>query len=225
MVMGFMTENYLAIGFSLVGILVVVSLIVRKVADRYIRRYEEVFADSGIAGRVFVDRVQESEGIDVSLEEMEEGRKGEFLFKEGVVRVPDLEDSSLLTLGISAHELAHASQLRDQRFLVATADIFDRVGIFLSYIFPLTLVIGFIFFFPLLRVALFLYLLILLFVLAKIPLEVDATRKALTYLDRCGELTQVELTRLKKLLGLAILTRLTDLTAGFLALVDLNAKR
>ncbi|MBS3786720.1 zinc metallopeptidase [Candidatus Bipolaricaulota bacterium] len=223
--MGVLTEHYIGIGLSVVGIIVVVSLIVRKAADSYIRRFERVFANSGIIARVFVDRVLESEDIDIILEETEERSKGEFLFKESVVKLPELEDSSLLTLGISAHELAHASQANSQKFLVAITDILDKLGVLLSYIFPVTLIIGFILFFPFLQVALILYFLILLLLLAKIPLEVDASIKALTYLERYGELTQVELSRLKKLLVLAILTRLTDLTAGFLVLVDLNKKR
>ncbi|MBS3736792.1 zinc metallopeptidase [Candidatus Bipolaricaulota bacterium] len=223
--MGFITENYLAIGFSLVGILVVISLIVRRVADSYIQRFEEDLTNSGLNGRVFVDRVMESEDIDVTLEEVEGEVRGEFLHEEGIVKVPELENSSLLTLGISAHELAHASQFSRMLFLVAATKIFEKLGVFLSYIFPLALIIGFIFYFPLLKVSLVLYLLVLLILLTRITLEIDASRKALAFLDRYGELTELELARLKKLLGLAILTRLTDLTAGFLVLLDLKEKR
>ncbi|MCF7890451.1 zinc metallopeptidase [Candidatus Bipolaricaulota bacterium] len=223
--MGVLTENYLAIGFSFVGFFLAVSLIVRIVADSYIRRFEEDLPDSGLTGRAFAERVLESEGIDVTLKEVDGGGRGEFLFEEGIVKVPGLENSSLLTLGISAHELAHASQFSRTRVLVAATEIFEKLGLFLSYIFPVASIVGFIFYFPLLKVALVLYLLILLFLLARITLEVDASRKALTYLDRHGELTGGELARLKKLLGLAILTRLTDLTAGFLVLVDMKEKR
>lgn len=223
--MGFMTENYLALGFSLVGVLVVTSMIVRRVADSYIQQFEKALTNSELNGREFVDRVLESEDIDVILEEVEGPGRGEFLLKEGIVKVPELENNSLLTLGISAHELAHASQFSQKQLLVATTGIFERLGAFLSYIFPLALIVGFIFYFPLLKVALVLYLFILLILLARIILEMDASRKALALLDRYGELTELELVRLKKLLGLAILTRLTDLTAGFLVLLDMKEKR
>lgn len=217
--------SYIAIGFSFIAVIVVISLVVRVVARFYTRRFGEVRASSELIGREFVDRVLESEGIDADLEEVEEVKKAEFLFKEREVRVPPLKDSSLLTLGISAHELGHASQASNQTILLTTIDMLNKLGVLLSYFFPPLLIIGFIFYFPLLHVALVTYLLILLFLLAKIPLEVNATKKALKYLDRYGELNREELVQLKKLLWWAILTRLTDLTVGFLVLVDPNKTR
>ncbi len=218
-------DSYIAIGFGLVAVVAVVSILVRVVARFYTRQFGEVRASSGLIGREFVDRVLESEDIDAALEEVEGIRKAEFLIKEGKVRVPALDSSSLLTLGISAHELGHASQASNRSALLTTINTLDKLGVLLSYTFPLLLVIGFIFYFPLLYVALVTYILILLFLLAKIPLEVDATVKALKYLDWYGKLNQDELTQLKKLLWWAILTRLTGLTVGFLVLVDPNETR
>lgn len=218
-------SSYIAIGFSLVAVVAVVSILVRVVARSYTRRFGEVQASSGLIGREFVDRVLESEDLDTVLEEVEGVSKAEFLFKQGKVRVPALDDSSLLTLGISAHELGHASQASDKSVIFPIIDIFDKLSVLLSYIFPLLLIIGFIFYFPLLHIALVIYLLILLVLLVKIPLEFDATRRALKYLDGYGELNRDELAKLKKLLLWAILTRLTDLTVGFLVLVDPNETR
>lgn len=216
-----MTENYIAIGFGVIGAIMGASLVGRLIADRYIRKLNRIFPGSELEGRDFVDRVMKAEGLEVNLESVR-GVRGEFLFKEGVVKVPELENSSLLTLGISAHELAHASQASSNRALVVVTALLEKLGVLLTYVFPVMVILGLTFYFPLLPGSLVLYLLIFLIILAKIPLEVDASRKALIYLDRYGELSEEEVARLKKLLGLAILTRLTDLAVGFLVLVDLN---
>jgi hypothetical protein len=220
-----MTESYLMLGFSFVAVIVALSLAVRVVSDRYFGKLKEVSADSGLTGRNLVDRVLEYEGVDVRLTEIEEGKKGDYFFSGGAVSLPELKDSSLPTLGISAHELAHASQEDRHPKLVGLASFLVRVGVSLSYLFPFALIVGFIFYVPLLKVSLVIYSLIFLVVLGKIPLELDATRKALGYLDRHGELTEVEMSQLKKLLGWAILTRLTELTVGFIVLLDLREKR
>lgn len=213
------------IGFIVVGAIVGVSLIIRGFISRYTRKYKKLKPSSELVGLEFVERVMEAENIDVKLEKAEGDGEGEFLFRKETVRVPGLENSSLLGLAISAHELAHAKQVESRRFLMVATAFFERFGVLISYVFPFTLIIGFIFYSPLLTVALMLYFLILFVLLVKLPLEVDANRKALSYLDNYGELTKVELGRLKKFLLLAILTRLTDLTAGFLVLLNLNEKR
>jgi hypothetical protein len=195
------------------------------VSDRYFAKLREVPVDSGLTGRNLADKVMETEGVEVGLIETDEESRGDYFFSEGSVSVPKLGNSSLLTLGIFAHELAHASQAERHPGFVALATFLEKLGVVLSYIFPVFLIVGFIFYPPLLKVGLGIYSLILLILIGKIPLEVDATRKALGYLDRFGELTEVEETRLKKLLGWAILTRLTELTVGFLVLLDLRKQR
>jgi len=219
------TQINIIIGFIAVGVIVASSLIVRSLAAGYTGKLRKLTPSSQLVGRKFVKRVIRAENIDVKLDESEGGRKGEFLFKKGTVKIPEPDRSSLLTLGIAAHELAHAVQADRKKWLVATTIFLVRLGVFLSYIFPLVLIAGFVFYHQLLYLSLILYSFIVLVVLVKIPLEIDANVKALSYLDDYCELTEMETTRLKKLLGLAILTRLTDLTVGFLVLIDLTEKR
>ena len=220
-----MTNFFLLVFFGLACFIVLASLAGRYLATGYMRRYRGIAPGSGVTGGEFARKVIEIEGVEVDLQEVDNRRDSEFSIEERKIRVAGLKESSLLTLGITAHELAHAAQYESHRLSVVVVSLLDRVGVFLASLFPLLAVLGFVLVPFLLRVALATYLLILFFLLLEVILETDASRKALGYLDKHGDLTPDEFSRLKKLLGLAILTRLTEITIGFLALIDLNKER
>ena len=217
-----MTQQYVAVGFIFVGAILVASLVVRFAANRYISRLKKEFSKSGTSGRELVERIAASEGLVFDLKEVNEEGTGNFRYEEDLVEIPGLEDDSLSTLGIAAHEVGHAVQAREHRDLLKTFVYLAEAGKYLSYLFPIISITGMIFYYPLLQVGLGIYATILLIVLAEIPLEVDASSKALFYLKSYGKSSEEELALLKKLLGLAILTRLTSLTVGFLALFYVN---
>ena len=218
-------KNYLAFGLVFVGLVVVVSVMVRGLIKKYTKKFQDLSTSSGVTGREFVRVVLKAEDLEVGVDETKSVYQSEFLWRKGMIRIPNLDRSSLLTLGLSAHELGHAGQVKDNMLLAATISFIERTGKYLSYFFPLIMVSGLTFYSPLLPVSLIVYFLILLILLVKIPFEVEASSRGLSYIEQYTGLTEKERARLKKFLWLAILTRLTDLTVGFLAVFWLNDQR
>lgn len=221
-----MNQNLFAILLGAVGFFLLLSLLIRKVTRSQFSRYARISPADGLSGKEFIEKVIEGEELGgISLEEAKGALSGSYSLSENSVIVPKPEESSLLTLGISAHELGHADQVKRQKSPIKVFAILERLGLLLSYIFPLFLVGGFVLYFPLVYLGLGSYLAILLICLLELPLEINASRRALIYLEQYTKLTEEELHRLKKLLGLAILSRLTYITVGYFNLIGFDSER
>ncbi|MFW6104453.1 MAG: zinc metallopeptidase [Candidatus Bipolaricaulota bacterium] len=221
-----MSEAFLAFALGFSFLLVASSLGVRVWVRRIVDECKRVVSSSGITGRDFVDRVMESEGLDdVEVKETQETLAGGYLFDRRLVKVPDLDNSSLLVLAVSAHEMSHARQAKARPRLIKTAAFLGDMGVMFSYLFPLFLVLGFVFYFPLIYISLLVYIFIVIIVLVEVPVELDAMRKAVGYLEEYSDLGYNEMSKLKSLLRWAILTRISYLTGGFLILFDLSRGR
>lgn len=219
-----MSQNLFALLLGIIGFFLLLSLLVRKVTMSQFSRYARISPDDGLSGKEFIEKVIEGEELrEISLEETKGAFSGSYSLSENRVVVPKPEESSLLSLGISAHELGHADQVKEQESLMKVFVTLERFGLLLSYIFPLFLIGGFILYFPLVYLGLGSYLAILLICLLELSLEINASRRALIYLERYTKLTEADLHRLKKLLGLAILSRLTYITVGYFNLINFDS--
>lgn len=221
-----MSEGAFAFALGLCCLLVASSLGVRIRVRRIVDECKTIVPSAGTTGRNFIDRVMESEGLHkVEVEEVKEPSTGSYFFDRRLVKVPDLDSSSLLVLGVSAHEISHARQAKARPWVIKTAALLGDLGVTFSYLFPLFLVLGFVFYFPLIYVGLLVYMSILLIVLVELPVELDAMKKAVGYLEEYSDLDENEMRKLKSLLWWAILTRISYLTGGFLIFFDLSRGR
>lgn len=213
-----MSQYVIAAPFTIAVAVLVISLVVRT---RFIKacslnrrkRVRGISSAVELARRITASR---------ELPEVEV-RRGDSTFDGGYhlgdyVTVPDAPDWSVLSVVIVAHELAHLEQRESAPFLANTSTYLGVAGNYLSYLFIPLLGAGFFFYWPLVSVGLATYLAIVALALLEVPLEVDASRRAVTYLKEFGNLRSSEMSRLKGLLRLAILTRITILTIGFLDL-------
>jgi len=221
-----MSQVPFALFLGIVGGLISLSFLVRYAVQGQFEKYSGVSSEEYLSVKELFERVKKDEGLEeISFEEGEDEFGGSYLREEGRIRVPRVKESTLLSLGITAHEIAHAVQEKEKKLTIKFVTWLESLGVVLTYIFPLFLVAGFIFYFPLLYLGLGFYGAIILICLIEIPVEVEASRKAIIYLERYQEITEGERKRLKRLLGLAILTRLTYLTVGYLNLIDFDAER
>lgn len=139
--------------------------------------------------------------------------------------------NSIAALGIAAHEVGHACQhntgyapLKFRNAIVPVVNIGSRlaiplifVGILLEYILVSNPIIGT----YLVGAGIACYGLITLFSLMTLPVEFDASRRALKMLDETGVLTNEELRGAKKVLTAAALTYVASLVVAILQLVRL----
>lgn len=140
--------------------------------------------------------------------------------------------SSLTSLAVVAHELGHAIQDRQNNRLFGLIQIFSKLTRFFNrFVMPLLLVgltlfaLGYFHIIDATWYSLGVTLTYISFVLiffqivvkfATIPLEYDASKKALWFLKDYGFVTKTELRHAKKLLNVAALTYIASLFDGFI---------
>ena len=131
---------------------------------------------------------------------------------------------SLSEIGIAAHEAAHAvqedifSQLCRLRTMVYP--VLDRVA---PISIPLVLA-GIIFYWPLILAGIAIYLTVVIFDFLFLPLEIDANRRALSFLGDQSSFSNSELTEIRDFLNTAMWTHFTFASLGSLGFLDLIFK-
>ncbi len=132
------------------------------------------------------------------------------------------QSSSVAALGIAAHEAGHALQEAEEYpFLKLRSAAVPVVNFGSKLAWPLFLA-GFIFSFsPLINVGLVLYALIVIFTLITLPVEFDASRRAVAMLTESGYVTQEEEKGVRSVLNAAALTYVAAFVSAALQLLRL----
>lgn len=188
-------------------------------------RYSQVRAESGLTGAQVAKRLLEDAGIyDVNVE-MTEGRLSDHFDprKKALRLSPDVYNgASLASLGVAAHETGHAMQHARGYLPLGLRAAFVPVAQFGSTLaFPLFF-IGFIFRSPLmLWVGIYLFLAVVVFQLVTLPVEFNASGRALQSLQSGGYVSHDEARSAKKVLDAAALTYVAAALMGLLQLLRL----
>ncbi|MBR4669089.1 MAG: zinc metallopeptidase [Butyrivibrio sp.] len=139
------------------------------------------------------------------------------------------DSPSVAAVGVAAHECGHVCQhqfgylpLKIRTAIVPAASIGSKAGI------PI-LILGMFLSFPLLiKIGIWVFSLAVLFQVVTLPVEFDASRRALVMLDEYGILDQEELVHSKKVLSAAAMTYVASAASAvvqLLRLVLLNGRR
>lgn len=155
--------------------------------------------------------------------------------RSGVIRLsPDVyNSSSLAALGVAAHETGHAIQHGDGYFpLSFRNNIFPVANIGSRMAFPLFF-IGYIFSGPggvggigvLMGVGILFFAFTLLFQLVTLPVELDASSRAIALLENGGYITQDEVGPAKQVLNAAALTYMAAAAMALSQLIRLLVLR
>ena len=134
------------------------------------------------------------------------------------------DTASLSSLTIVAHELGHAMQHKQDSSLFFITQLFGKLSRFTNHFIIPLLVIGFasfVFKYPnpdlgttLMIISGFLFAFHVLYLIATIPLEYDASRRALKYLSENNFVSPSEFKKAKKLLSIAAQTYIVALFDG-----------
>jgi len=183
-----------------------------SVQNRY-KQYSQVFAQSGVSAAQAAQRLLYSEGVtDVRVEPSQRGGLSDHYDpKAKALRLSAgvYNSSSIAALGIAAHEAGHAVQhaegyapLAARNSLVPVVNVASRLSM------PL-LLIGLLLGFPFLAQAgVILYAFAVAFQLITLPVELNASRRALNVLEREGLLQREEIPGARKVLRAAASTYL-----------------
>lgn len=204
---------------------IALSLIAQARVSAAYNRYSRVATRGGRTASDVVAEMFAREGIENVRIEPTRGRMTDHYDPKALaLRLSEgvYNSSSIAALGIAAHEAGHALQHRDgyAPLMLRTASVFAvNIGSNLSW--PLV-ILGLLFSFePLILAGIFLFSLVVLFSLITLPVEFNASRRALQALEGGGYLAADELIGARKVLSAAALTYVASALTAILQLVRL----
>ncbi|MBU0976631.1 MAG: zinc metallopeptidase [Patescibacteria group bacterium] len=197
----------LYIVFSIPALLLVFSaqILVRF----FYSKYSKVANSAGLTGVDLVERISKSQGLDIklniSMNELDDHydpRTKEITLSDRIARTP-----SIASIGIAAHEMGHALQHQSgsvfinlRNFLVPVVNIGSTLG-YILFIIGLSLQV-----FGLAIVGIAFFSLSTVFTVITLPVEADASIRALRMIKKLNILSPVEQDGAEKVLIAAALT-------------------
>lgn len=212
-------------------ILVIIGAVLSMIASAKVQstfnKYSKVRSMSGMTGADAAKRLLNSQGIyDVSVEPVSGKLTDHYDPRSKVLRLSEsvYHSSSVSAIGVAAHECGHAIQDHQEYAPLKLRGAFVpvvNIGSGLSW--PLILIglliggAGS----PLVEIGIFLFSFAVLFQVITLPVELNASNRAIKLLDQNGILAGQEISDTRKVLGAAALTYVAALAASVLQLLRL----
>ncbi len=217
-------------GFDWTYILVLIGAILSMIASAKVNstfnRYQRVRSMSGMTGAEAAQRILHQNGIyDVSVEHVSGNLTDHYDPKNKVLRLSDATygSNSVAAIGVAAHECGHALQHKDEYLplkirsaIVPAANFGSRLGI---PIILLGVILGSNY--TLIQIGIWVFSLAVLFQLVTLPVEFNASSRAVGMVEKYGILSGEELRHTRKVLSAAALTYVAAAAASILQLLRL----
>lgn len=209
-------------------ILVVPALLVSlwaqfKVKSTY-ARYSDKFVSSGMTGSAVVRYIQQVNNIHTDIQAVAGEMSDHFDPRSNVIRLSQgvYDRSSVAAVGIAAHETGHALQHAEGYGPVKLRTAMVPVTNFASGLSPVLILLGIVMSIDMLAyVGIALFSVATLFQLVTLPVEFNASHRAVTALEGSGQFTEEELKGVKKVLTAAALTYVAALLVSLMTLLRL----
>ncbi len=189
-------------------------------------RFSKVAASSCMTGRQVAEAILHREGIyDAKVERVAGSLTDHFNPATKVVNLSETvyDSTSVAAISVAAHECGHAMQHNEDYFplkvrsaILPVANFGSKFGL---WIVILGLIISF--FEPLVFIGVVLFSFGVLFQIVTLPVEFDASRRALATLSDMGILAQDEMYGARKVLKSAAMTYVASAAASILSLLRL----
>lgn len=210
----------LLIFIAMLIIPVVVNIIVKSVCNKNAKR----LSSSGLTAEEAARRILEGHGIyDVRVEHMAGTGSDHYMDADKVIRLCDdvYGHSSLYAIGVAAHECGHACQYAKDYFPIKLRMGVYPVTAFCSRAWYWVFIAGCIFSFVpmLIYLSIAMFAVAMLFQILTLPIELDASRRAMYILKHDGIIEQSELSGVRSVLTACAFTYITALALSALQLV------
>lgn len=212
--------------YILVLIGAIVSIWASARVNRVFNKYARVRSASGMTGAQAAERILRNAGInDVRIEHINGNLTDHYDPGAKVLRLSDATYSSdsVAAVGVAAHECGHAIQhqeaympLKIRTTLVPAANIGSKLGIPIILI---GLLLGLNS--TLVQVGIWVFAIAVLFQIVTLPVEFNASKRALTLVEKYGILGTGEVADTRKVLSAAALTYVAAAAASILQLLRL----
>lgn len=211
--------------YLLVLIGVVICLMASAKMNSTFNRYSRVRSASGMTGRDAAQRILQSAGIyDVRVEHVAGNLSDHYDPRSKVLRLSDAtyNSTSVAAIGVAAHECGHAMQhahgyapLKLRSILVPVASFGSNIA------WPLILIGLLLGGSSLLQLGILAFSMAVIFQLVTLPVEFNASRRAMQVLGSTGILYGDELHATRKVLSAAALTYVASAASSILQLLRL----
>lgn len=212
--------------YFLVLIGAVLSMIASAKVNSTFNKYSRVRSASGMTGAEAAQRILHQNGIyDVAVEHVRGNLTDHYDPKNKVLRLSDATyaSDSVAAVGVAAHECGHALQhnvgylpLRIRSAIVPAANIGSKLGI---PIILLGVLLGSNYF--LIELGIWVFSLAVLFQIVTLPVEFNASNRAMVMMERYGILGGDELRSTRKVLSAAAMTYVAAAASSILQLLRL----
>ncbi len=212
--------------YILVLIGAVLSLIASARVNSTFNRFSKMRSASGMTGAEAAQRILQQNGIyDVAVEHVRGNLTDHYDPKNKVLRLSDAtySSNSVAAVGVAAHECGHALQhnagylpLRIRSAIVPAANIGSKLGI---PIILLGVLLGSNYF--LIELGIWVFSLAVLFQIVTLPVEFNASNRAMAMMERYGILSGDELRSTRKVLSAAAMTYVAAAASSILQLLRL----
>ena len=205
----------------------IISLYAQVKVSSAFNKYSKVFSKRGLTGLEAAHNVLSSNGVKgVSIEHIKGDLNDNFDPRDNTIRLSDrvYDSKSIAALGVAAHEAGHAVQhaenytfLKIRSFLVPVAQFGSMAAMpifFIGLLFPIEYSF-------LLNIGIMLFSFAVLFQIITLPVEFDASRRALVSLENEGMLDKEELKSANKVLKAAAFSYIAAMLVSLISLVRL----
>ena len=212
--------------FILVVPMLILSVIAQAMVKSTYAKQSKVLASRGLTGAQAAARVLYHYGItDVKIElSPSKGLSDHFDPRSNVIRLSSgvYNSNSVAAIGIACHEAGHAAQhaegyvpIKIRNSIIPVCNVGSYLGI------PLALIGFWMGFEPLITIGLLLYSFIALFQFVTLPVELNASRRAVKVIEETNMLQEDEIGGAKKVLTAAAMTYVTALLVSLANLLRL----
>lgn len=211
--------------YVLIILAFLISVLVSAKMNATFSKYSKVRSYCGMTGAQAAQRILSSAGIyDVRIEHVSGKLTDHYDPSNKVLRLSDAVygNTSIAAIGVAAHECGHAVQHAKNYVPLSVRSAIVPVANFGSQLsWPLFLA-GLIFSFrPLLMIGILLFCAALLFQIVTLPVEFNASARALRMLDETGIMGRQEIRGTKKVLRAAAMTYVAAVIGSLLQLLRL----
>ncbi len=206
--------------------MMILSLVAQAMVKSTFSKQSKVLSARGLTGEQAAARVLYHYGItDVRIEHSPSGKLSDHYDpRSNVIRLSDgvYNSTSVAAIGVACHEAGHAAQhalgyvpIKIRNAILPVCNIGSRLGL------PLAIA-GYIFGFqPLISIGLLLYALIAVFQFVTLPVELNASKRAVEVIEETNMLGTDEIGGAKKVLTAAAMTYVTALLVSLAQLLRL----
>ena len=212
--------------YILVLIGAVLSLIASAKVNSTFNKFSKVRSASGMTGAQAAQRILQQNGIyDVAVEHVSGNLTDHYDPTNKILRLSDstYASNSVAAVGVAAHECGHALQhntgylpLRIRSAIVPAANLGSKLGI---PIILLGVLLGSNYF--LIELGIWVFSLAVLFQIVTLPVEFNASNRAMAMMERYGILSSEELRSTRKVLSAAAMTYVAAAASSILQLLRL----